>query len=812
MNTPNTTWINLRFLALSAIFLLLMAGVLRLGLTNLEHELAEKAETQVSQALRITINKIDQFAEVSREIGISGHPATFSHPYIEVCTIDCPTYKKSTLTLDEGRLTYGDARVVTYSEFPPNALAHVEYVPLGVYLQQGRNSTPLFYNGESHFNWASASAAPDSFLWKTYKKDAWDFSVVVIRDLSDLKSQLLAWQRLALGLWISCLLWLIASAVLFYRVTRPVQELLTTLKAGASQVSGTLIDRLWGDFKLVALHYNELLTDLRLKSRKLEENSNRFQSLSSNVKDLIARTDAFGLTTYASPSLELLTGYTPAELLGQSLSDLIHPDDVGAVKSGFKRVLEQESTEIITFRFFSKSGQTRWFESQLTLIDDGSGKEVLSVSRDVTERQQLHSHLEHLARFDSLTGLANRATLTKSLQKCCTGANESFAVLVLDLDKFKQINDTLGHIVGDRLLIEIGSRLTKAVRQEDLVARMGGDEFVIVARGLFSEKDVQVLATKIIDAVSAPLQIDAQTLYPKTSIGVAFYPDHGRDGTTLIAHADAAMYESKAKGGSVFSIYTSGEGTTSEKSIEEILGAAMANNDLHLEFQPVINREGKTVAAECLVRLTVDNVCYSPAEFIPVAEQSGLIIPLGDWILQEALRSVKAWQQEGFNIPVSVNLSRRQFNSGTLIQTINQSLKNEGLDPNVLEIELTESMLMEDCDYVLRILTALKNTGVLLALDDFGTGYSSMSYLKFMPLDRLKIDKSFVRELAEDKGEAMVASIVSLGHNLGLKVTAEGVESGIQEDCLLRLGVDSLQGFYYTKPLPLDQFIQHLHG
>jgi diguanylate cyclase len=430
---------------------------------------------------------------------------------------------------------------------------------------------------------------------------------------------------------------------------------------------------------------------------------------------------------------------------------------------------------------------------------------------DLAANQQLR----HLATHDALTGLPNRVLLDDRLQQAIAHADRdtrSFALLVCDLDRFKLINDSLGHRAGDELLQEVAQRLTALVRPSDTVARFGGDEFVLIGTSISDADDAAALAARVMDVLQAPVRIAAIDIHTSPSIGIAMYPDDGITMQALLAHADAAMYSAKLQGRGNFRRYAPGMDTGTEDRVqfESELHNAVALNQLRLYYQPKVDTQtGEVRSAEALVRwMHPTRGIVSPAEFIPLAEECGLIGAIGGWVIREACRQARAWQLDGVpTLRVSVNLSASQFRDSGLVDSIRTALDDAGLEARYLEVELTESAVMSDPEKSIAVLEQLSAMGVLVSVDDFGTGYSSMSYLRRFPIDKLKIDRVFIHEIVSRPEDAsIVRAIVSLAHSLRLKVVAEGVETPAQLDFLRTAGCDEYQGYHFSRPLPATEF------
>jgi diguanylate cyclase len=430
--------------------------------------------------------------------------------------------------------------------------------------------------------------------------------------------------------------------------------------------------------------------------------------------------------------------------------------------------------------------------------------------------ERANAQLEHAATHDSLTGLPNRVLLADRLAQATAQSerhSRGFAVLVVDLDRFKSINDSLGHTAGDDMLKEVARRLNRLLRKADTLARLGGDEFVLVLNEIAGPRDAESVARKVLASLTDPVVLSDIDVQISASIGISVFPEDGIDADTLLQHADAAMYHAKKNGRNSFQFFAPVMNAFARErlELESGLRRALVQGEFELHYQPKVDvSTGRIDSAEALIRWrNPKRGLTAPSGFIPIAEETGLIVPIGEWVLHEACRQARAWQTGGVMKPlrIAVNLSAQQFKQKSLVTTVREALAAADLDPAYLELELTESAVMQDAESSIQVLRQLAGLGVRISVDDFGTGYSSLSYLRRLPLDKLKIDRSFIREVAASRDDAeIVRAIVSLAHSLHLKVIAEGVETAEQLTFLRELGCDQYQGFHCSPPVPADEF------
>jgi len=515
-----------------------------------------------------------------------------------------------------------------------------------------------------------------------------------------------------------------------------------------------------------------------------------------------------------NPRFEAETGLT--DVIGRRVGDVIPgiADRDRRLFVGAVRVVETGRAE--RFDYYLES-LGRWYQIVLFRTDDG----LLGVTfHDISARKSAESQIEHLAFHDLLTGLPNRRLAEDRLQQAAAQADRAggrAALLILDLDAFKTINETLGHGAGDTLIRALAARLRDSLREIDTLSRSGGDEFLIVLTNLRGSEIVSTIADKILTRIAEPVEIDGHSLHTTASLGIAIYPDDGEDFATLLKKADTAMYQAKEEGRNGWRFFDErmNRDATASLGLRAGLCQALERGEFALHYQPQLDLvTGRVIGAEALLRWTHPDLGRVPPDrFIPLAEESGLIVPIGAWALEQACRQAAAWQKGGLaGLGVAVNLSAVQVGRDDLARTVAAALAASGLPPVCLELELTESILIRDAEYRLATLSGLKASGLKLAIDDFGTGYSSLSYLRRFKVDRLKIDRSFVRDLAAaPEDDAIIRAVIQMAHSLGLRVIAEGVETAKVLEQLRQLGCDEIQGYLLSPPLPVESFVSFVH-
>lgn len=511
-----------------------------------------------------------------------------------------------------------------------------------------------------------------------------------------------------------------------------------------------------------------------------------------------------------------MNGYTRDELIGQSL-DIIHPTvaTLEERQETYRKFINGERMTGIEYLHQRKDGAIFPVETNGHLITFGNRQLILGIDRDITERKRAEETIKYQAFYDTLTGLPNRTLFADRLSLALNQAqrtNHVMAVLFLDIDRFKKINDTLGHDMGDELLRMIGERLKPIIDEGDTLARFGGDEWVILQPQIQRIEDSSRLAQGIIDHFKQPFKLNALELYISFSIGIAIYPNDGEDSENLLKNAAAALYRAKEQGRNNYQYYTpSINAKASERlALESNLRQAVERGEMEVYYQPQIRTDDQQVVGmEALIRWNHPRYgLVSPAEFIPLAEETGLIVSIGEWVLRTACKQNKRWHDQGYSgLRIAVNLSARQFLHSNLIDMVKKALNDSGLAPNHLELEITESIAMQNADYTIKVLQEMKAMGVHISLDDFGTGYSSFGYLRSFPLHSLKIDRSFIRGLSHDSNDAAIAeTIILLAHSMKMDVVAEGVETEEQVVLLKERKCDLMQGFLFSRPIPAHEF------
>ena len=559
----------------------------------------------------------------------------------------------------------------------------------------------------------------------------------------------------------------------------------------------------------------------RLAESNLRSSEALLNSIVNTAADVIIVIDEAGMIEFVNAAVERLFGWKPLELIGKNFDALILMSGRAQRDPALLRGDPRQKIRIMglgrELRVQRKDGSA--FPAELTLSEmrvDGRTK-YTGILRDVGERKRAEERIRQLAHYDDLTGLPNRALFSQLLEQALSESNFSgsqAAVLFIDLDRFKLINDTLSHDSGDKVLQMVARRLTEAVPRRDTIARFGGDEFVVLMRDCNIPTDAADAAQKLLNAIAQPVPLEDQEFHLTASIGISTFPNDGQSAQTILKNADVAMYCAKEHGKNNYQFYSSQMNLHSFERLvlERFLRRALEQEEFQLYYQPKIDLvTGCLTGMEALLRWMHPGMgMISPTKFIPLAEETGLIVPIGAWVLRTACAQVRAWQLQGLPpLRVAVNLSARQFAHDDLHASIERVLEQTGLAPELLELEITESLTMDNPEHATALLKKLKALGIRLAIDDFGTGYSSLGYLKRFPIDNVKIDRSFIKDIPNDEDDvAITQAVIAMSHSLRLKVIAEGVETAEQLAFLRTHGCDEAQGYLFGAPMPAEDFVK----
>jgi diguanylate cyclase (GGDEF)-like protein/PAS domain S-box-containing protein len=570
------------------------------------------------------------------------------------------------------------------------------------------------------------------------------------------------------------------------------------------------------------------ITERKRAEEALRESEARFRAMAEDSADWIWAINMQGQHTYSNQRGAANLGLTAEEFLARDCASLVHPDDLAL----FRKTIDAATTARqgwtnVVLRWRHRNGQYRILESNASPLFDDAGQLMgfQGVDRDITERRQAEERIEFLAHHDALTGLPNRILLRDRFEHAVAMSERTrsrVAMLYIDLDNFKVVNDTMGHVAGDQLVLEVVARLARCTRESDTISRQGGDEFILLLNNVSDLETVERIANDILGQLAEPVEINGHILNAASSIGIAIYMDDGSDFDSLLQKADAAMYNAKGAGRNTYRFFNEQMNLQAHEHLllQNRLHQALFRAEFYLVYQPQLETgTGRVTGVEALLRWKNPELGeVVPARFIPVAEECGLIVPIGAWVLEEACRHAQSLRQAGWpELTMAVNLSAMQFRRAGLIETVSGALERSGLPAHLLELELTESILLQDVENNLEMVRQLKSLGVRLSIDDFGTGYSSLSYLKRFAVDRLKIDRSFVRDISTDPDDAaIVRAVIQLARSLRLGIIAEGVETQEQLAFLREEGCDEMQGFLFSRPLlphALKLFLRdHLAG
>ncbi len=560
------------------------------------------------------------------------------------------------------------------------------------------------------------------------------------------------------------------------------------------------------------------ISERKEAEEKIRQGEEKYRNILESIQEGYFEVDLDGNYTFVNESMCVLTGYSREELTRMNYKALTNEETAKEVFLTFNNVyLTGDPSKAIDWPIIKKDGVEGIIETSITLRKDKTGIPIgfKGMIRDITERKKIEKQLNYIATHDALTGLPNRFMFNQMLNQAIRSAQRhkrQLAVLFIDLDRFKAINDTLGHEAGDTLLKEIAERFRSTLRSVDVVSRLGGDEFVVLIEEVEETRQVAVVAQKILAGAIKPVVLMGEECRVTASIGISLYPKDAHDEQTLMKNADIAMYYAKEEGKNNFQFYSKDiQGQSTERmSLESNLRLALERNEFSLQYQAKTDfKTGQITGVEALLRWNNPTLgSVTPTQFIPVADQTGLIVPIGRWVLKTACTQNAAWQHQGLPpICMSVNLSLRQLMDDKLIEDIEKALEDSGMAPDLLELEITEGMLMHNPERLIAVLDRIKELGVRLAIDDFGTGYSSLAHLKNFPIDTIKVDRSFIRNLpqhSEDKN--ITEAIINMGRALCLTVVAEGVETKAQQDFLRDHVCDEMQGFYFSQPVSPEKF------
>ncbi|MBA2656120.1 MAG: EAL domain-containing protein [Tatlockia sp.] len=555
--------------------------------------------------------------------------------------------------------------------------------------------------------------------------------------------------------------------------------------------------------------------ELRIRERAIEASSHGVAIIDVTKED--------NPIIYVNKAFERITGYAEQYALGKNLIELQGAKADQVNQKRLNLAIREQREEVVEIEIYRRNGELFWCELSVAPVTDSfvTVRHYVCIFNDITQRREMEKQLVRQATHDSLTELPNRVLLIDRVDQAILQAkkkNSLIAFLFLDLDRFKMTNDTIGHSIGDKLLQAVSNRLLVATNDFDTVARLGGDEFIIVLPDLSTEAQAQQKAEEILHLIEKPFQVDQHRLKITASIGISFYPKDGTDYGSLMKSADLSMYQAKNSGRNSYKMFDPemNRRVINHMQLDNALRDAMKKKEFYLVYQPLIDlKKNSIVGFEALLRWNshlLGNV--SPVDFIGMAEENGLIIDIGKWVLHEACKQAVLWQKEGYkDMHIAVNISGRQFRQKDLTEMVDHILKETQLEPKCLELELTESLLVDDIEHIVETMFKLKDMGTKLVIDDFGTGYSSLSYLKQFPVDKLKIDRSFIMELVNKESDAAIArAIINLGHSLNLEVLAEGVETEIQRDFIMNYDCDFAQGYYFKPPnvpTELSEFLKN---
>ncbi|OMH25923.1 EAL domain-containing protein [Motiliproteus sp. MSK22-1] len=637
-----------------------------------------------------------------------------------------------------------------------------------------------------------------------------------------------SWRLLIFGIFRNLVIGVVLLVLYYLMVTKPMVRLsnsMSRLQEGHNKQDRLVIPEFHqkDELGLIVNTFNELWSGRNSAEKALEKSESYFRMVMEQAGEGLYLFNTSGRILDVNPQACNSLGFSREELLSMSLIDI----DPTLTYERLKDIISSMSVGkqvSIESSHRSKDGREYPIDVRMTLVDLNGVTRLLASVRDITERKRAEERIKHLAYYDALTGLPNRSLLQDRLKQALASAvrhNHTGALMFLDLDRFKTINDSLGHDVGDRLLKAVAQRLNGCLRDEDTASRIGGDEFVILAPDLSQNADkaatqAKELAEKLLEQFRRPFQIGEEELFVSGSVGISLFPNEETDSTGLLRQADTAMYRAKASSNGFHFYQPQMQISINERlSLEKDLNRALDRNEFLLFYQPQVNSKGQVVGAEALLRwMHPEKGLVPPDKFIPIAEETGLIIPIGDWVLEKACEQLDLWRQKC--LPASfhrlaVNISPKQFGREEFVRRLEELIKQYPEASAYLELELTENMLVDQVEQTSSQMQQLKSWGMRFSIDDFGTGYSSLRYLKHLPLDQLKIDQSFVRDICvDDNSLAIVDTIVAMARHLKLSIIAEGVETEEELAALKRLGCTCYQGYYFSKPVAVDEFEEYM--
>ncbi|MBJ6752052.1 putative bifunctional diguanylate cyclase/phosphodiesterase [Geomonas anaerohicana] len=612
---------------------------------------------------------------------------------------------------------------------------------------------------------------------------------------------------------------LLLSVFVPYKVSRRIRILKDAAAAVAAGRRDVVVPVTEHDeITAVSTSFNTMVQRLRDSEEQLNSTNKYLDGIIATMPEALTVVSSEGAILDVNRATEEVFGFARKELLGRDFAGLFVDPSLGS--DYIAAVLRQEGLVEREASLVTEDGRVIHVHLSATMLESNEKRDrFLCLSHDITLRKQAEQEVHNLAYFDQLTGLANRTLFYDRCSQALARAKrygEMFAILFFDLDHFKDVNDTLGHHAGDQLLQLVVQRFRSVIRASDTFARLGGDEFALLCCQVSGADGVAKLGTKLLDLGKQPFEVEGRQIYSSASIGIVLFPEDGDDIATLLKNGDLAMYAAKSAGGNRYQFFSQGLNQQAQErvALEAALREALKKDRLVLHYQPQLElAQGRVVGMEALARWYDDTLgMVSPARFIPIAEQTGLIHELGAWVLHEACAQCKRWHQEGYPVSVSVNVSIKQVMQEGFSEMVVGTLLEVGLEPQYLDLELTESMLMEKAAESVALLRMFKSLGVQISIDDFGTGYSSLSYLKNFSVDRIKIDQSFVRDVTvRDDAVGIIKAIVAIGHSMGLKVIAEGVETRDEQEKLLACKCDQVQGYLHARPMPAaeaDSFLE----